>query len=50
MCNGAEISLTEVEYKQYHSTLVDSYIKHIIWLPMQDSKILFVFQEIEGYR
>ena len=30
MCNGAEISLTEGwNDKQYHSTLVDSYIKHI---------------------
>ena len=30
MCNGAEISLTEGwNDKQYHSTLVDSYLKHI---------------------
>ena len=30
MCNGAEISLTEGwNDKQYHSTLVDSYIKHL---------------------
>ena len=30
MCNGAEISLTEGwNDKQYHATLVDSYLKHI---------------------
>ena len=30
MCNGAEISLTEGwNDKQYHTTLVDSYLKHI---------------------
>lgn len=33
MCNGAEISLTEGwNDKQYHSTLVDSYLKHIDWV------------------
>ena len=30
MCNGAEISLTEgFNHKEYHSTLVENYLKHI---------------------
>lgn len=33
MCNGAEISLTEgFNHIEYHSTLIENYLKHIDWV------------------
>lgn len=33
MCNGAEISLTQgFNHKEYHSTLIENYRKHIDWV------------------
>ena len=44
MCNGAEISLTEGwNDKQYHSTLVDSYLKHIDMVSAAGYKNLICF-------
>ncbi len=44
MCNGAEISLTEGwNDKQYHATLIDSYIKHIDMVSAAGYKNLICF-------
>lgn len=44
MCNGAEISLTEGwNDKQYHSTLIDNYLKHIDLVAAAGYKNLICF-------